>query len=155
MIDYRDGDLLRDDAEVLVNTVNCVGVMGKGIALAFKAAFPDNFVAYRDACARRELRPGGIFATDTGLLFGPRQIVNVATKDDWRNPSRLEWIEQAAHNILRHCEEGGFPTIAVPALGCANGGLPWPRVRAVLDMRFSPSKATFRIYRPIHPTSQA
>lgn len=149
MITYLSGNLLDDSADALVNTVNCVGVMGKGIALAFKGAYPENFTLYKAACERRYLKPGGLFASETGLMFGPKQILNVATKDDWRNPSRIVWIESAAPAIRRHCETRGLTSVAVPALGCANGGLPWNGVRAILEDAFRGSAVDFRIYLPL------
>ncbi|MDW9478639.1 hypothetical protein GOB57_07970 [Sinorhizobium meliloti] len=149
MIEYRQGDLLADDAEALVNTVNCVGAMGKGIALAFKLAFPENYRLYKCACARGELSPGGLFATGPGLMFGPRYILNVATKDHWRDGSRMEWIESGARSITAFCLSNHVRTIAVPALGCSNGGLPWARVREVLENEFAVGSTTFRVYPPL------
>lgn len=146
MIEYRQGDLLADDAEVLVNTVNCVGAMGKGIALAFKLAFVENYMLYKCACARGELRPSGLFVTQPGLMFGPRHIVNVATKDDWRDGSRMEWIEVGARSIAAFCQSNGIRNAAVPALGCSNGGLPWARVRQVLEREFSGGATVFSVY---------
>ncbi len=148
MIDYRHGDLLADDAEALVNTVNCVGTMGKGIALAFKLAFPENYRLYKDACGRGEIRPGGLFTTQPGMMFGPRHIVNVATKDDWRDGSRMEWIEVGARAIAAFCQSNDIRDAAVPALGCSNGGLAWARVRQVLEKEFSGGATVFRVYAP-------
>lgn len=148
MMEYRQGDLLADDADALVNTVNCVGAMGKGIALAFKAAYPENYRLYRSACDRGDIRPGGLFVTEPGSMFGPRHIVNVATKDDWRNGSRMEWVESGARAIVSFCEAARIGTIAVPALGCSNGGLPWARVRQVLEREFADRATSFRVYAP-------
>jgi O-acetyl-ADP-ribose deacetylase (regulator of RNase III) len=148
MLEFRNGDLLADDAVALVNTVNCVGVMGKGIALAFKSAYPDNYRLYRSACQRGDIRPGCVFVTQPGLMFGPRHIVNAATKDHWRDGSRMEWIERAAREIVSFCNSMRVETIAVPALGCSNGGLPWMRVRQVLEREFSDSSTSFRVYLP-------
>jgi O-acetyl-ADP-ribose deacetylase (regulator of RNase III) len=148
MIEYRTGNLLEDDAEALVNTVNCVGVMGKGIALAFKHAFPDNYRLYRSACGLGNVRPGGLCITQPGSMFGPRYIVNVATKDHWRDGSLMEWIEEGARSIATFCQENGIRAAAVPALGCSNGGLPWARVRQVLEREFSGPATVFRVYPP-------
>ena len=93
MIEYRSGDILKSGAEALVNTVNCVGVMGRGIALQFKNAFPDNFAAYASACKRGEVQPGRMFVFDTGRLIPPKYIINFPTKRHWRGKSRIEDIE--------------------------------------------------------------
>ena len=90
---FKTGDILAEDAEALVNTVNCVGVMGRGIALQFKKAFPDNFRAYAEACKRREIQPGRMFLFKTGQLTNPRYIINFPTKRHWRGNSRIEDIE--------------------------------------------------------------
>jgi O-acetyl-ADP-ribose deacetylase (regulator of RNase III) len=148
MIEYRQGDLMADDADALVNTVNCRGAMGKGIALVFKTAYPDNYRHYREACGRRELRPGGLFVTEPGSMFGPRHIVNVATKDDWRDGSRMEWIELGARAIAEFARSARLASIAVPALGCSNGGLAWPSVRQVLEAEFHAGGTVFRVYSP-------
>src|SRR5262249_46759742 len=92
MITFTHGNMLEADAEALVNTGNTVGVMGKGIALMFKEAFPENFKAYEAACKRKEVKPGRLFVTERRDLMGPRWIINFATKQHWRNPSKLEWI---------------------------------------------------------------
>ena len=93
VIEYARGDILKCEAEALVNTVNCVGVMGRGIALQFKNAYPDNFKAYAAACRKEEIRPGRMFVFETGSLLPPRYIVNFPTKRHWRGKSRIEDIE--------------------------------------------------------------
>ena len=93
MIEYRSGDILKSEAEALVNTVNCVGVMGRGIALQFKNAFPENFKAYAAACKREQVQPGRMFVFETGQLTPPRYIINFPTKRHWRGKSRIEDIE--------------------------------------------------------------
>lgn len=91
---FVQGNLLEASAEALVNTVNTVGVMGKGIALMFKEAFPANFLAYEEACERHEVKIGRMFVTETGALSGPRWVINFPTKKHWRQPSKLEWITE-------------------------------------------------------------
>src|SRR6476469_9938138 len=93
MIEYRTGDILRADAEALVNTVNCVGVMGRGIALQFKKIYPLNFKAYEAACERNEVQPGRMFVFETGQVTNPKYIINFPTKRHWRGKSRIEDIE--------------------------------------------------------------
>src|SRR5436309_6459563 len=101
MIEYKKGDILREDVEALVNTVNCVGIMGRGIALQFKNAFPENFKAYEAACAREEVRPGHMFVFETGYLTNPRYIVNFPTKRHWRGNSRIEDIEAGLKALVQ------------------------------------------------------
>ena len=136
MIEINRGDLLRSDAEALVNTVNCVGVMGKGIAKAFKAAYPDNFRLYEQACDEGRVRTGEMFVTEPGDMFGPKWIVNFPTKREWRDGSQMQWIESGLTALAAFIETRQVRSIAVPALGCSNGGLGWlhvrPRIEAAL-----------------------
>ena len=131
-IDYRTGDLLAADVEALVNAVNCVGVMGKGIALQFKEAFPDNFEVYSKACERKEVRPGEMFVTER---FGsnPKYIVNFPTKRHWRARSRLADVESGLTALAEQILRRNIASIAMPALGCGNGGLQWPEVRCLIE----------------------
>ena len=101
MTTFRQGNLLEAEVEAVVNTVNTVGVMGRGIALMFKERFPDNFKAYAAACKAGEVRTGRMFVTTTGELGGPKWIINFPTKRHWRQPSRLEWIEEGLRDLVR------------------------------------------------------
>jgi O-acetyl-ADP-ribose deacetylase (regulator of RNase III) len=101
MIKFVKGDILQAEAEALVNTVNCVGVMGRGIALQFKKAFPENFKAYVKACRRGEVQPGNMFVYDTGKLIYPRYIINFPTKRHWRGKSRIEDIEAGLISLVK------------------------------------------------------
>ena len=92
MIEHKTGDIFAEDVEALVNSVNCVGIMGRGIALQFKKAFPKNFKAYADACKLNEVQPGRMFVFETGELANPRYIINFPTKRHWRGKSRMEDI---------------------------------------------------------------
>jgi O-acetyl-ADP-ribose deacetylase (regulator of RNase III) len=136
MIRYTKGDILQAEAEALVNTVNCVGVMGRGIALQFKHAYPTNFEAYAAACDRGEVQPGHMFVTETGLFSGPRYIINFPTKRHWRGKSRMEDIEAGLDALAREIRQRGIRSIAVPPLGSGLGGLDWidvkPRIIASL-----------------------
>ncbi len=129
VIEYGTGNLLEAGAEALVNTVNCVGVMGKGVALMFREAFPANYRAYRAACKAGEIRPGGLFVHRMNDLVGPRLIVNFATKDHWRGKSRMEWIESGLAELAALVRKEGIRSIALPPLGAGNGGLDWGEVR--------------------------
>lgn len=128
LITYASGDLLQADAEALVNTVNCVGVMGKGIALHFKRHYPDNFQAYEKACKRGEVTIGTMFVTETGCLDRPRYIINFPTKKHWRSPSRLAYIDAGLIDLIRIVRDVNIRSIAIPALGVGNGGLDWAQV---------------------------
>jgi O-acetyl-ADP-ribose deacetylase (regulator of RNase III) len=137
MIQFTQGNLLDASAEALVNTVNTVGVMGKGIALMFKEAFPGNFRAYEDACKKHEVKVGEMFVTSTGRLSGPRWIINFPTKKHWRNPSKIEWIENGLKDLRHVIEENNIRSIALPPLGAGNGGLDWLEVRPKVEAALS------------------
>lgn len=132
MIKEVQGNMLQADVEALINTVNTVGVMGKGIALQFKQAFPENYRSYKAACDRGLVRIGHMFVFDTGSLANPRYIVNFPTKRHWRSKSRITDIEQGLSDLVRVINEYEITSIAVPALGCGNGGLEWDVVRPVI-----------------------
>jgi O-acetyl-ADP-ribose deacetylase (regulator of RNase III) len=132
-ITYSSGDLVDADVDALVNTVNTVGVMGKGLALQFKRRFPDNFRRYAAACKRDEVQLGHMFVVSVDALDGPRYIVNFPTKKHWRSRSRLPDIEEGLHDLVRVVQELGITSIAVPPLGTGNGGLKWPEVNQVLE----------------------
>lgn len=133
MIEYKTGDILGEEAEALVNTVNCVGVMGRGIALQFKKAWPENFKAYAAACHRNEVQPGRMFVFETGELTPPRYIINFPTKRHWRGKSRIEDIEAGMGALVAEVRERGIHTIAVPPLGAGLGGLDWAEVRKRIE----------------------
>lgn len=132
-VEHRSGNLLSADVEALVNTVNCVGFMGKGIALQFRHAYPDNFVAYQKACKREEVRPGHMFITETGLWTGPKWIINFPTKTDWRANSKLEYVEDGLRALVDEVAARSIRSIAIPPLGCGLGGLEWSRVRPLIE----------------------
>jgi len=129
MIEYKRGDILREDAEALINTVNCVGVMGRGIALQFKKAFPENFKTYAVACKNEEVQPGLMFVFETGKLTNPRYIINFPTKRHWRGKSRMEDIESGLEALVATVRRYNIRSIAVPPLGSGLGGLDWSEVR--------------------------
>lgn len=148
MIREMEGDLLGADVDALVNAVNTVGVMGKGLALQFKRAFPANFEAYRRACAAGEVRLGRMLVAATGLS-SPRLIVNFPTKGHWRSPSRLEDVASGLEDLVRTVEREGIGSIAVPPLGCGLGGLRWEEVRPLVVAAFAPLPGVeVRLYPP-------
>ena len=137
MIEFKTGDILTEDAEALVNTVNCVGVMGRGIALQFKRAFPENFKAYAAHCKRNEIQPGKVFIFKTGEMISPRFIVNFPTKRHWRGKSRIEDIESGLGSLADEIRSRGIRSIAIPPLGSGLGGLNWSDVRSRMQEALS------------------
>jgi O-acetyl-ADP-ribose deacetylase (regulator of RNase III) len=138
MLEFVSGDILRDESEALVNTVNCVGVMGRGIAAQFKDAYPDNFKAYAEACKKEEVQPGKMFVFSTGHLTSPRYIINFPTKRHWRGKSRMEDIEAGLVALADVIQQHNIQSIAVPPLGSGLGGLDWLDVRPRLEAALSP-----------------
>jgi O-acetyl-ADP-ribose deacetylase (regulator of RNase III) len=136
-ITLTTGDLLDQRVDAIVNTVNTVGVMGKGIALQFKRKWPANAKAYEAACKRKEVVPGKMFVFDNGGLVEPKFIINFPTKRHWRQPSRMADIEAGLEDLLAQIKQLGIRSIAIPPLGCGNGGLDWdevrPRIEAALN----------------------
>ena len=173
MTDFNEAEGSPLDADVgvdaLVNTVNTVGVMGKGIALEFKTRFPANFKAYERACDLGEVRLGEVFVFDRAPQHqpqffqpersGPRWILNFPTKGHWRSSSRMADVEAGLADLRRVIEELGVSSIAIPALGCGNGGLDWsdvrPRIKSALDgmgitvLLYPPAGASRAAKRPI------
>ena len=133
MIQFTQGNLLNAEVEALVNTVNTVGVMGKGIALMFKERFPLNMTAYAKACKAKEVQTGKMFITETGELMGPRWIVNFPTKQHWRARSKMEWVVEGLQDLKHFIVEQQVRSIAIPPLGAGNGGLKWPDVKAEIE----------------------
>jgi O-acetyl-ADP-ribose deacetylase (regulator of RNase III) len=129
MIHSTQGDILRDESEAIVNTVNCVGVMGRGIALQFRNAYPENYKAYEKACQREEVQPGRMFVYETGELTGPRYIINFPTKRHWRGKSRMEDIDSGLLALVEVLREKNIRSISLPPLGSGLGGLDWSEVR--------------------------
>ncbi len=133
MITFTTGNLLDAEVDALVNTVNTVGVMGKGIALMFKERFPANTEAYTRACKAGEVRTGEVFVTETGELMGPRWIVNFPTKQHWRAKSQIQWITDGLADLRRFIEQRQVRSIAIPPLGAGNGGLDWAEVKLLVE----------------------
>lgn len=149
MIQIARGNLLNAEVDALVNTVNCDGYMGKGIALQFKQAFPANFKAYEAACAHGEMVPGRMFIHDNGGLVNPRWIINFPTKRHWRNKSRIEDIASGLRALVADVQRLGIRSIAVPPLGCGLGGLDWADVRPMIEQAFAPlTDVAVHLYEP-------
>lgn len=133
MLEIKQGKLLQEDAEALINAVNCVGVMGKGIALQFKQAFPENFQQYKKACDAKGVQPGRMFTVTTDKLFNPKYIINFPTKRHWRSQSKIEDIQTGLKALVVEVQQLGITSIAIPALGCGNGGLDWVEVKPLIE----------------------
>jgi O-acetyl-ADP-ribose deacetylase (regulator of RNase III) len=138
MIRYTQGNLLEAHAEAVVNTVNEVGVMGKGIALLIRESFPDSAKAYMDASKRGEVRVGRMFVTPASHLLGPRWIIHFPTKKHWRHPSKMEWVRDGLRDLVRVVTEKRIRSIALPPLGCGSGGLEWTQVRKEIELALAP-----------------
>ena len=134
MITFTQGNLLEAKVEALVNTVNTVGVMGKGIALMFKERFTDNFQRYAAACKAKQVHTGQMFVTEVRELDGPRWIVNFPTKQHWRAPSQMAWVVEGLQDLRRFLVENKVKSIAIPPLGAGNGGLDWSLVREQIEL---------------------
>ncbi|MXZ90692.1 MAG: macro domain-containing protein [Chloroflexi bacterium] len=153
MIEYTVGDVLSARAEALVNTVNCVGVMGRGVALQFKKAFPSNFRAYAKACQRREVQPGRMFVFETKRLDHPKFIINFPTKRHWRSKARLADIESGLVALLEEIRDRRIQSVALPPLGSGLGGLHWSEVRLRIEEALNDISTDVRIvvYEPSGP----
>ncbi|WOD36915.1 macro domain-containing protein [Nodosilinea sp. E11] len=138
MLKLKRGNLLDEKTEALVNPVNCVGVMGKGVALQFKRAFPENFKQYQKACKSNEVDPGCMFTVATDSLLNPRYIINFPTKRHWKQPSQLDDIKAGLAALVADVQRLGIRSIAIPPLGCGNGGLDWADVKPLIIDAFRP-----------------
>lgn len=138
MIRFERGDLLAAQAEALVNTVNTVGVMGKGLALRFKELFPENYEFYKAQCEKGEVKIGKVLVYEVSGRLYPRYIINFPTKQHWRGRSRLEYIQRGLQDLVQVVRERGIRSIAIPPLGCGNGGLDWNEVRTLIEQAFQP-----------------
>ncbi|NHF66827.1 type II toxin-antitoxin system antitoxin DNA ADP-ribosyl glycohydrolase DarG [Xanthomonas hortorum] len=152
-ITFKVGDMFLTNADAIVNTVNCVGVMGKGVALEFKRRWPENYKFYKKACDKRELRPGKMLIFDRGGIFdaeGPRFLVNFPTKDHWRSKSKVEYIESGLDALVEEIKVRSIKSIALPPLGCGNGGLDWALIRPLIISKLSMlSGVRIEIYGPL------
>jgi O-acetyl-ADP-ribose deacetylase (regulator of RNase III) len=137
MITYKTGDIFKEEADAIVNTVNCVGVMGRGIALQFKKRFPENFRVYEAACKQKKVVPGKMFVHETGSLIGPKYVINFPTKRHWRGASRMEDIESGLQDLAEVITKQKLQSIVLPPLGCGLGGLDWHEVRARIENALS------------------
>ena len=147
MIRFTLGDIFAQPADAIVNPVNCVGVMGRGLAFQFKRRHPDAFLAYRRACAERRVRPGRMFMVDTGCER-PRWIVHFPTKRHWRDRSTIGDIEAGLRDLAAAVARHGIRSIAIPPLGCGLGGLDWRAVRPLVTACLATTPATVIVLEP-------
>jgi O-acetyl-ADP-ribose deacetylase (regulator of RNase III) len=133
MIEWKSGDILQANTEAVVNTVNTVGVMGKGIALSFKRAFPEMFSEYQKLARQGRIQVGQMHVFDRGVLNNPRYIINFPTKKDWRAPSMIEYVTLGLKSLVREIQERDINSVAIPPLGCGSGGLNWSEVKLLIE----------------------
>jgi O-acetyl-ADP-ribose deacetylase (regulator of RNase III) len=148
MIKFLKGDLLKSDAQALVNAVNTVGVMGKGIALQFKNRYPENYKVYKEACKNGELSIGKILVVKEGDLINEKFIVNFPTKQHWRNSSEISYIHDGLIALQKAIKEYDIQSIAIPPLGCGLGGLDWDVVRPMIIEALQDLDVNIYIYEP-------
>jgi len=148
----KQGDILGSNAQTLINTVNCQGVMGKGIALAFKKRYPKMFAEYRKRCRKGDIQVGKPYLYK---VDDRRWIINFPTKDHWRNKSRIEYIRDGLRYLAEKITEWGITSLAVPPLGCGNGGLNWSEVYPLIEQYLRPFPIALEVYVPVANTKAA
>lgn len=148
MIKYLQGDLLSSEAEALVNTVNTVGVMGKGIALQFKNRFPKNYKVYKEACKEKTFNTGQVLVVQDGDLLHHKIIINFPTKAHWKGDSKYEYISTGLVALRKAINDHKIKSIAIPPLGCGNGGLEWSKVKAMIEEALSGLDVEISVYTP-------
>jgi O-acetyl-ADP-ribose deacetylase (regulator of RNase III) len=148
MIHFTKGNIFDSHAEALVNTVNTVGVMGKGVALQFKEHFPDNFKLYKKASDNKEVTIGKMFVTSTNSMLNPRWIINFPTKKHWMHPSSHEYIETGLDDLVKIIKDLNIKSIAVPPLGAGQGGLDWERIKKIITVKLSGIDIDIQVFEP-------
>lgn len=148
MITYKTGNLLEANTEALVNTVNTVGVMGKGVALQFKETFPANFKTYQQAVKEGRVRTGSVLVVPVSQVNDVRFIINFPTKEHWRSPSTLSYIQRGLQDLVRVLQEYDIHSVALPPLGCGNGGLQWPDVKPLIEQALANIPTDVIVFEP-------
>ena len=148
MITYKEGDIFRDNANAIVNPVNCMGVMGKGLALQFKEKYIENFRAYANECSNGNVDIGKMFVYEYKGMPHTRYVINFPTKKHWRNQSELSYIESGLKDLAKVISDKHIKTIAIPALGCGLGGLDWAKVRPMIEKELGGLDTDIRLYCP-------
>ena len=151
MLKFTSGNLLESKAFALVNTVNTVGVMGKGIALQFKNEFPHNYAVYQKAFLNHDLKIGQLLAVeDSSLHLGERLIINFPTKRHWKMPSKYEYVESGLIALVAYLQANPVKSMAMPALGCGNGGLDWQKVKPMIENHLFQLDMPIWVYEPLN-----
>lgn len=149
MITYQTGNILHDQADAIINTVNTVGVMGKGLALQFKKAYPDNFKQYKKACDEHSLTTGKVLSVSLNSISAPYYVINFPTKAHWKEKSKLVYIEQGLESLKAEVQRLGLKSVAIPALGSGLGGLPWQQVEQLIQRSLATeADVEWRVYPP-------
>lgn len=149
MLQYITGNILDSGAQALINTVNTVGVMGKGIALQFKKAYPNNFKLYEQATKNNEVIVGKMYVTqESNLQSGEKWIINFPTKKDWRKPSEYVFIEEGLNDLVEVIDKHKIKSIAIPPLGAGNGGLKWEKVKKIIEEKLQHLDLDIYVYEP-------
>jgi O-acetyl-ADP-ribose deacetylase (regulator of RNase III)/uncharacterized protein YwgA len=149
MIKFVIGNILDSSAHALVNTVNTMGVMGKGIALQFKKQFPNNYKIYKEACENKSLKVGQLLVTEEDVMFsGKKIIINFPTKSNWRLPSEYDYIQKGLIELKKIIIEKKFESVAIPPLGAGNGGLDWQRVKKMIIEALDDLNCDIYLYEP-------
>ncbi|MFT6835772.1 MAG: O-acetyl-ADP-ribose deacetylase (regulator of RNase III) [Francisellaceae bacterium] len=152
MITYQQGNILHDQSDAIINTVNTVGVMGKGLALQFKKAFPDNFKEYKKACDDKSMVTGQVLSVPLNSMSPPFYIINFPTKAHWKGKSTLEYIEQGLNSLKTEVKRLNLKSIAIPALGSGLGGLPWQEVEQLIQSSLAElPDVNWQLYPPQQP----
>lgn len=149
MIEYKNGDIFAEDVDAIVNTVNCVGVMGRGLALQYKNKFPQNFKEYALACKKGKVVPGKMFVFQTGQLTNPKYIINFPTKRHWKGKSKIEDIEKGLDDLNHTIQKYNINSIAIPPLGSGLGGLQWQKVKSIITQKLSDNKCKIVQFEPL------
>ncbi len=149
MIVYKNGDIFSEDAEAIINTVNCVGIMGRGLALQFKNRYPQNFKEYEIACKKEEVKPGQMFIYRTGQLTNPKYIINFPTKRHWKGKSKIEDIESGLDDLIKTIHKFGIKSISIPPLGSGLGGLDWQIVRQKIEAKVANLDCKIVVFEPL------
>ena len=149
MIQYITGNIFESKTEAIVNTVNTMGVMGKGIALQFKNAYPNNYKAYQTACKRNEVQVGKMFvSSDSNIISGEKIIINFPTKTNWRKPSEYKYIEKGLDDLVEVIKAKQIKSISIPPLGAGNGGLNWEKVKSIIELKLEHLPIEIFVYEP-------
>lgn len=149
MIEYKIGDIFANDAEAIVNTVNCVGVMGRGLALQYKNKYPQNFKEYANACKDEQVVPGKMFVHQTGQLTNPKYIINFPTKRHWKANSKIEDIESGLDDLVKVIDKLNIKSISIPPLGSGLGGLNWQIVKQKIEDKLSNIDCDIVVFEPL------